>query len=111
VSAAPVKVLVIDDERPVLMTLDALLQRRGFAVQTAGSGAAGMQAFRRSKPDVVLLDLGLPDADGLDVLRELRAEDAHVQVLILTANDSLANAIQSIKLGAFHFISKPYAAE
>jgi len=111
VSVVPVKVLVIDDERPVLMTLEALLQRRGFAVQTAGSGTAGMQAFRRSKPDVVLLDLGLPDADGLDVLRELRAEDAHVQVLILTANDSLANAIQSIKLGAFHFISKPYAAE
>ncbi|NBV87493.1 MAG: sigma-54-dependent Fis family transcriptional regulator [Verrucomicrobia bacterium] len=70
-----------------------------------------MQAFRRWKPDVVLLDLGLPDADGLDVLREVRAENAEVQVLILTANDSLANAIQSIKLGAFHFISKPYAAE
>ena len=110
-SETPIKVLVIDDERPVLMTLDALLQRRGFAVQTVGTGASGMQAFRRWKPDVVLLDLGLPDADGLDVLRELRAEDAHVQVLILTANDSLANAIQSIKLGAFHFISKPYAAE
>ena len=78
-SVTPFKVLVIDDERPVLMTLEALLQRRGFAVQTAGSGAAGMQAFRRNKPEVVWLDLGLPDADGLDVLRELRAEDAHVR--------------------------------
>ncbi len=110
-SETPTKVLVIDDERPVLMTLEALLQRRGFAVQTANTGASGMQTFRRWKPDLVLLDLGLPDADGLDVLREVRAENAEVQVLILTANDSLANAIQSIKLGAFHFISKPYAAE
>ena len=105
------KVLVIDDERPVLMTVEALLKRRGFAVQTAATGGAGMQALRRWKPDVILLDLGLPDADGLDVLKEIRAEHPEVQVLILTANDSLANAIQSIKLGAFHFISKPYAAE
>ena len=105
------KVLVIDDERPVLMTLEALLTRRGFAVQTASTAAAGLQAVGRWKPDLVLLDLGLPDADGLDVLREVRAVMPAVQVLILTANDSLANAIQSIKLGAFHFISKPYAPE
>ena len=110
-SVDPSKVLVIDDERPVLMTLEALLQRRGFMVQTASSAAAGIQAAGRWKPDLVLLDLGLPDADGLDVLRELRTQLPSVQVLILTANDSLANAIQSIKLGAFHFVSKPYAPE
>lgn len=110
-SAEASKVLVIDDERPVLMTLEALLTRRGFVVQTASTAAAGLQAVSRWKPDLVLLDLGLPDADGLDVLREVRALLPAVQVLILTANDSLANAIQSIKLGAFHFISKPYAPE
>jgi DNA-binding NtrC family response regulator len=111
VSTGPSKVLVIDDERPVLMTLDALLTRRGFSVQTASTAAAGLQAVGRWKPDLVLLDLGLPDGDGLDVLREVRTVLPAVQVLILTANDSLANAIQSIKLGAFHFISKPYAPE
>jgi DNA-binding NtrC family response regulator len=105
------KVLVIDDERPVLLTLEALLQRRGFEVKTASSAAAGLQAAERWMPDLVLLDLGLPDADGLDVLRDLRAQHPAVQVLILTANDSLANAIQSIKLGAFHFVSKPYSPE
>ncbi|RFC46074.1 MAG: and a Fis-type DNA-binding domains/DNA-binding protein Fis (factor for inversion stimulation) [Verrucomicrobia bacterium] len=103
--------MVIDDERPVLMTLDALLTRRGFSVQTASTAAGGLQAVGRWKPDLVLLDLGLPDGDGLDVLREVRTVLPAVQVLILTANDSLANAIQSIKLGAFHFISKPYAPE
>ncbi len=110
-SKAPAKVLVVDDERPVLMTLGALLERRGFAVQAASTAAAGMQIFRRWQPDLVLLDLGLPDADGLHVLGEMRTELPSVQVLILTANDSLSNAIQSIKRGAFHFVSKPYAPE
>jgi DNA-binding NtrC family response regulator len=105
------KVLVIDDERPVLLTLEALLTRRGFLVQTASSALTGLQALSNWMPDLVLLDLGLPDADGLDVLREVREKLPAVQVLILTANDSLANAIQSIKLGAFHFVSKPYAPE
>jgi DNA-binding NtrC family response regulator len=110
-SKEPAKVLVVDDERPVLLTLGALLERRGFAVQTAATASAGMQVFRSWKPDVVLLDLGLPDAAGLEVLSQMRTERPKVQVLILTANDSLANAIQSIKLGAFHFVSKPYAPE
>ncbi len=105
------KVLVVDDERPVLLTLEALLQRRGFAVQTAATAAAGFAILHRWQPDLVLLDLGLPDADGIEVLRQVRAEMPSVQVLILTANDSLSNAIQSIKLGAFHFVSKPYAPE
>lgn len=105
------KVLIIDDERPVLLTLEALLTRRGFVVQTSPNASGGLQILQGWTPDLVLLDLGLPDADGLDVLKEIRQRQHSVQVLILTANDSLANAIQSIKLGAFHFVSKPYAPE
>jgi DNA-binding NtrC family response regulator len=108
-SKVSAKVLVVDDERPVLLTLGALLERHGFEVQTASTAAAGLQVFRRWVPDLVLLDLGLPDAAGLEVLSEMKAERPKVQVLILTADDSLSNAIQSIKLGAFHFVSKPYA--
>ncbi len=105
------RVLVVDDERPVLMTLEALLQRRGFEVRTAGTAGAVAPLLRRWGAELVLLDLGLPDADGMDLLRQIRGEFPGVQVLILTANDSLANAIESIKLGAFHFVSKPYAPE
>jgi DNA-binding NtrC family response regulator len=111
VSSVASKVLVIDDERPVLMTLEALLTRRGFVVRTASTASAGVMAALQWKPDIVLLDLGLPDAYGLEVLSKIRSEIPAIQVLILTANDSLSNAIQSIKLGAFHFISKPYAPE
>ena len=112
-SAAPIvgRVLVIDDERPVLLTTEALLKRRGYEVASASTAAAGLQLVAKWHPALVLLDLGLPDADGLEVLRKLRKETPTVEVLILTANDSLANAIDSIKLGAFHFISKPYAPE
>ena len=110
-SVAPHSVLVIDDERPILLTLEALLKRHGYAAQVANTAALGTSLVRKHPPDIVLLDLGLPDAEGLDVLRELRAEFADVQVIILTADASLQNAIDSIKLGAFHFIQKPYVPE
>jgi DNA-binding NtrC family response regulator len=105
------RILVIDDEQTIRLTLESFLTRRGFCVVTSATARAGFQAMGEQRPDLVLLDLGLPDADGMDVLRKLREAYSDVPVLILTANDSLANAIESIKLGAFHFVSKPYAAE
>jgi DNA-binding NtrC family response regulator len=107
----PHKVVVIDDERPILMTLEALLKRHNYEPLLANTASAGLGAIRKNNPDLVLLDLGLPDADGLDVLKQIREEWKDTQVIILTAHDSLSNAIDSIKLGAFHFISKPYAPE
>jgi DNA-binding NtrC family response regulator len=105
------RIVVIDDERPILMTLEALLKRNNFEVNLANTAAIGLNAIKKQRPDLVLLDLGLPDADGIDVLRELRDEFDDLQVIVLTAHDTLANAIESIKLGAFHFISKPYSPE
>ncbi len=105
------RIVVIDDERPILLTLEALLKRHKYEVHLANTASLGAGMVRKVKPDVVLLDLGLPDADGLDTLKELKQEFADLQVIILTAHDTLSNAIDSIKLGAFHFISKPYASE
>jgi DNA-binding NtrC family response regulator len=105
------KVLVIDDERVIQATLTAVLERNGFAVESAPNAAQGLRKVAETKPDLVLLDLGLPDADGLEVLKELKAARPELPVMILTAHDSLANAIESIKLGAFHFLPKPYAVE
>lgn len=105
------QIVVIDDERPILLTLEALLKRHQHTPHMASTASAGTALVRRLKPDLVLLDLGLPDADGLDVLRTLRKELPSIPVIILTAQDSLNNAIESIKEGAFHFISKPYASE
>jgi len=104
-------VLIIDDERPVLMTLEALLKRHGYQVETAPTAVQGLKALKSKPPTLVLLDLRLPDADGLEMLDRIKTELPEVQVIILTAHDSLHNAIESIKRGAYHFISKPYAPE
>src|SRR5213592_3155557 len=105
------RVLIIDDERPVLMTLEALLKRHGYHVDTAPTASQGLKLIRSKSPTLILLDLQLPDADGLETLDRIKTEVPQIQVIILTAHDSLHNAIESIKRGAYHFISKPYAPE
>ena len=105
------RILIIDDERPILLTLEALLSRHGFEIDTAGTAAAGLKALKKKSPSLVLLDLQLPDAQGLEMLDQIKTEQPETQVIILTAHDTLANAIDSIKRGAFHFISKRYAPE
>ena len=105
------KIAVIDDERTIQATLTAVLQRHGYAVETAPNAVQGRLLIAQMRPDLVLLDLGLPDADGLDLLKEFKSNWPDLPVMILTAHDSLANAIESIKLGAFHFVPKPYAVE
>ncbi|HKP03333.1 MAG TPA: sigma-54 dependent transcriptional regulator [Chthoniobacterales bacterium] len=105
------RILIIDDERPILLTLEALLGRHGYQTQTAANASFGMRALKENPPAVLLLDLQLPDADGLETLEQVKSEYPDTQVIILTAHDSLNNAIESIKRGAYHFISKPYAPE
>jgi DNA-binding NtrC family response regulator len=104
-------IVVIDDDRTIQATLSAILPRHGYDVRVGPNASQGRKKVAEVKPDLVLLDLGLPDADGLDVLRELKAEHPELPVIVLTAHDSLANAIESIKQGAFHFLAKPYAVE
>ena len=105
------RILIIDDERPILMTLEALLTRHGYQTETATTASLGLRALNAKPAALVLLDLQLPDADGLETLDRIKKNFADSQVIILTAHDSLNNAIESIKRGAFHFISKPYAPE
>ena len=105
------RILIVDDERPILLTLEALLGRRGYQVETAATASLGLKILKAKSPALILLDLQLPDAEGLELLDQIKADFPNVQVIILTAHDSLSNAIESIKRGAFHFISKPYAPE
>jgi DNA-binding NtrC family response regulator len=105
------RILIVDDERPVLVTLEALLKRHGYRVDTASTATQGIKLLKSKSPALVLLDLQLPDADGMEMLDRIKTELPQIQVIILTAHDSLHNAIESIKRGAYHFISKPYAPE
>ena len=105
------KILVVDDDKVVLATLGSWLERHGYRVVSASTSASGLAMLAKEEPDVVLLDLGLPDADGLETLAEIHSRQPQMAVIIVTAQDSLDNAIESIKRGAFHFISKPYVPE
>jgi DNA-binding NtrC family response regulator len=105
------RILIVDDERPILLTLEALLSRHNYQVETAATAASGLKLLKDKSPALVLLDLQLPDAEGLETLDQIKTERPETQVIILTAHDTLSNAIESIKRGAYHFISKPYASE
>jgi DNA-binding NtrC family response regulator len=102
---------IIDDERNIQATLAAILDRRGYLAAPAFTGRQGIQMIAEQHPDVLLLDLGLPDGEGLELLQEIRRDYPDLPVIVVTAHDSLNNAIASIKIGAFHFISKPYVPE
>jgi DNA-binding NtrC family response regulator len=105
------RILIIDDERPILLTLEALLRRHAYRVDTAPTASQGLKLLKTKSPSLVLLDLQLPDAEGLQTLDSIKSDSPGMPVIVLTAHDTLHNAIESIKRGAYHFISKPYAPE
>jgi DNA-binding NtrC family response regulator len=100
-------VLVVDDDGPFRKVLATELGRIDFSVETAASGAEALARCAAHEPDVVLLDLRLPDIDGLSVLRELKQRDLGAEVILLTGHGSIDTAIAAIREGAFDYVSKP----
>src|ERR1700743_2685618 len=92
----PVRVLVVDDEPSLAELLSSVLRYEGWSVQTAGSGAEAVKAGREFRPDAVVLDIMLPDFDGLEVMRRLRAEFPGVCVLFLTARDAVEDRVAGL---------------
>lgn len=101
------RVLVIDDERRFAHALGISLQARGYDVDVAESGPAGLDLAARRHPDVVVLDLGLPGMDGLDVLHELRAWST-VPVIVLSARGAEATKVDALDAGADDYVTKPF---
>jgi DNA-binding NtrC family response regulator len=104
-------VLVVDDDAAFRGVLCAELARRGFVVHEASTGAEAVAGALRESPAVILLDLRLPDADGLDVLERLRAAEVPAGVIVLTGHGAIDTAIRAIRLGAFDYIVKPCPIE
>jgi DNA-binding NtrC family response regulator len=104
-SGAGRHLLLVDDVPEILESLSIYFQRHGYTVSTAETGAAGIQAYRNRIADVVLLDLGLPDMTGIQVLEALRKYDA--TVVMLTGQGDIATAVQAMQLGAENFLTKP----
>jgi DNA-binding NtrC family response regulator len=103
-----VQVLIADDEPLIRRSVKAALVEEGFQATEAASGAEAWERFREDRPDVVLLDLRLGDADGLDVLRRIRQEASDVKVVLISAHGSIESAVAAMKLGAYDFIKKPF---
>ncbi|MCY0938281.1 response regulator transcription factor [Streptomyces sp. H34-S4] len=108
---SPCRVLVVDDEAALSELLSMALRYEGCEVRSAGDGAGAVRAAREFRPDVVLLDIMLPDMDGLAVLGRLRRELPHVPVLFLTAKDSVEDRIAGLTAGGDDYVTKPFSLE
>jgi two-component system, OmpR family, alkaline phosphatase synthesis response regulator PhoP len=101
-------ILVVDDEPKITQLVRDYLERAGFGVVTAGDGREALMRARTEHPDLVVLDLGLPQLDGLDVTRRLR-RDADVPIIMLTARDDETDKLIGLELGADDYVTKPFS--
>ncbi|MGI5212487.1 response regulator transcription factor [Plantactinospora sp. CA-290183] len=108
---APVRVLVVDDEAALTDLLGMALRYEGWEVSTADTGVRAVQVAKRFKPDAVVLDVMLPDLDGLEVLRRLRGHFPAVPVLFLTARDAVEDRIAGLTAGGDDYVTKPFSLE
>jgi DNA-binding response OmpR family regulator len=101
-------ILVVDDEPKIVQIARDYLEHAGFAVVTARDGKTALASFRASNPDLVVLDLGLPEMDGLDVTRALR-KDSNVPIIMLTARGEETDKLVGLELGADDYVTKPFS--
>ncbi len=102
-------VLVVEDDPSIADLLDLYLRREGLRVHLADSGERGLELWRLHRPTVVLLDVGLPGIDGLEVCRRIRATDPQVAMLFLTARDEELDRVLGLELGADDYVTKPFS--
>nr|WP_133851902.1 response regulator transcription factor [Labedaea rhizosphaerae] len=110
-NGTPVRVLVVDDESTLAELVSMALRYEGWEVRSAGDGLGAVTAAREFRPDAVVLDVGLPDIDGLEVLRRMRAEAAELPVLFLTARDAVEDRIAGLTAGGDDYVTKPFSLE
>src|ERR1700693_2549645 len=108
---SPINVLVVDDEAVLAEMVSMALRYEGWNIATAGDGAAALESARSQRPDVVVLDVMLPDMSGLDVLHKLREESPQLPVLLLTAKDAVEDRIAGLTAGGDDYVTKPFSLE
>ena len=106
----PARILIVDDEPNILGTLAPLLRTRGYEVLTAMNGRTAVESAERDKPDLIVLDLGLPDMDGVDVCRQLR-ESMQAPIIVLSARGAEGDKVRALDVGADDYMTKPFGAE
>jgi DNA-binding response OmpR family regulator len=110
-SAAAKKILVVEDEKDILQLVTLYLEKEGFRVLTAATGTEGLRSAKQDKPDLVILDLMLPEIDGLDVCKRLRStpDTAQLPIIMLTAKAEESDTVVGLELGADDYVTKPFS--
>jgi DNA-binding response OmpR family regulator len=101
-------ILLVEDDQDLATGLAEALRKEGLAINHVGTGKAALHVISAETPEIVILDLGLPDKDGLEVLRQLRREHRELPVLVLTARDSLGDKVAGLDSGADDYLAKPF---
>jgi two-component system KDP operon response regulator KdpE len=110
-AAGPLRVLIVDDEPPILRFLRASLQSQGYIVSTATNARTALDMVRGHTADLVVLDLGLPDMDGLDVVRQIRDGGETLPIIILSSRDNESAKVKAFDLGADDYVTKPFGID
>jgi DNA-binding NtrC family response regulator len=103
------RILVVDDESSIVETLEILLRGEGYRVETALGGRAGLEALDGDPPDLVITDIRMPGATGLEVLAKALEVDPELPVILMTAQASLQSAMRAVNEGAFYYLQKPFS--
>jgi two-component system KDP operon response regulator KdpE len=110
-AAAPLRVLVVDDEPAIRRFLRTSLRAEGYEVLEQETGVRALSEIRRREPDLVMLDLGLPGMDGLDVIRQMREAGSVVPIIVLTVRADEEGKVQALDLGADDYVTKPFGVD
>ncbi|MGE0309684.1 MAG: response regulator transcription factor, partial [Acidimicrobiia bacterium] len=105
------RILVVDDEDNLSFVVSAALKLSGFETTTAASGLAALKAVAASRPDLIVLDVMLPDVDGFEVCRRLRSDGSDVPIIFLTARDDAADRLRGLTIGGDDYLTKPFSVE
>jgi len=104
-------VLIVDDDDVIRETLFDVFKRTGYEVYSVGSGNEALSVIKKNIIDLILLDMRLPDLNGLEVLKKIKEIDTEILVMIMTAFSDVQSAVLAMKSGAYHYINKPFELE
>src|SRR4051812_22211975 len=105
------RILVVEDDPNIRDVIDVALRFHGFRVTAVGTGRAGLDELHGDPPDLILLDVMLPDVDGFEVCRQIQAHHIQAPVIFLTARDTVADTVRGLTLGGDDYVTKPFSVE
>jgi two-component system, OmpR family, KDP operon response regulator KdpE len=109
--AGPLRILIVDDEPAILRFLRATLESQGYVVSVAGNARTSLDMVRRSAPDLLVLDLGLPDMDGLEVIKRIRDGGVSLPIIVLSSRENESAKVKALDLGADDYVTKPFGVD